>query len=101
MREPTRYVTLTVMVSFDGSGNSSTRMPLASVYSVMPSTEAVCLGAALAGRAAGGGAVTAARGAGGCFGCGAPSALRSDPPARPTKRPARIAIDAELLTCRL
>src|SRR4029079_9868306 len=99
MREPTRYVTLTVMVSFDGSGNSSTRMPLASVYSVMPSTEAVCFGAAVAGRAAGG-AVTAAFGGGGA-GVGAPAARLCDPAARPTKRPARIAIDAELLTATL
>ncbi len=33
---------LTVIVGFDGSGNSSTCRPLASRYSVMPSTEAPC-----------------------------------------------------------
>src|SRR5690606_8365298 len=37
--EPTRYVTLTVIVAFDGAGKSSTRKPLSSRYSVMPSTE--------------------------------------------------------------
>src|SRR5438552_15324510 len=100
MREPTRYVTLTVIASFDGWGNGSTRMPLPSVYSVMRSTEAVCFGAAAAGRAAGGGAVAAGRcGCGGAAGGGAPVA--NDPPARPTTRPTRTAIDAGLLTTRL
>ena len=32
------YVMLTVMVGFDGSGNSRNRRPLGRLYSVMPST---------------------------------------------------------------
>ncbi len=47
------------MVCFDWSGNSSTRRPFASRYSVMPSTEVTRSGAA--GAATGGGA-------GGAFG---------------------------------
>src|SRR5580765_847809 len=38
LRDPTRYVMLTVMVGFDGSGNSRNRRPLGRLYSVMPST---------------------------------------------------------------
>src|SRR5436309_2621505 len=40
-RDPTRYVTFTVVVCFDESGKSSSRSPLARRYSVMPSTEPV------------------------------------------------------------
>ena len=47
---------LTVMVGFDGSGNSSTRRPFASRYSVMPSTEVTRSGAGAAIGAGGGGA---------------------------------------------
>ena len=36
-------MTLTVTVGLVASGNSSTRRPLASVYSVMPSIEAPCV----------------------------------------------------------
>ncbi|CFN62825.1 Uncharacterised protein [Bordetella pertussis] len=39
MRDPTRYVMLTVVVGLDASGASSTRRPLARRYSVMPSIE--------------------------------------------------------------
>jgi hypothetical protein len=45
----------TVMVCFDGSGNSSTRRPLASRYSVMPSTEVTRSGGAGAGAVTAGG----------------------------------------------
>jgi len=34
----------TVMVDFDGSGNSNTRKPLLSLYSVIPSTEVTLTG---------------------------------------------------------
>src|SRR5687768_18548302 len=42
----------TVTVGFDASGNSRTRMPLGSEYSVIPSTDATCVafGAACAAR---------------------------------------------------
>src|SRR4051812_2826516 len=43
MRLPTRYVMLTVMVALELSGKSSTRKPLGSVYSRMPSTSATFL----------------------------------------------------------
>src|SRR4051794_17250153 len=38
MREPTWYVTLTVVVGLESSGTSSTCRPFGSRYSVMPST---------------------------------------------------------------
>src|SRR5215510_4503744 len=80
MREPTRYVRLTVTVSFDGSGNSSTRSPLPSTYSVMPSTLVVWRGAAAGGFAAGGGAVVAAGLTGGGAGGGAAPAPAPNAP---------------------
>src|SRR3954465_12034180 len=78
-----------VTVSFDASGNSRTRRPLPSVYSVMPSTAVTWRGGA--GRAAGGGASLAAGGgggaggvaAGGGEGAGAAIAEPSDP-SKPT-----------------
>src|SRR5262249_10651593 len=44
---------LTVMVAFVGSGKRRTWRPLASAYSVMPSTEVTLTGAAAAGDGAG------------------------------------------------
>ena len=38
-REPTRYVMFTVTVDCVGSANNSTRSPLSSTYSSMPSSE--------------------------------------------------------------
>src|SRR5438445_8962883 len=38
MRDPTRYVVFTVVVGLESSGANSTRSPLPSAYSVMPST---------------------------------------------------------------
>src|SRR5438045_8335318 len=65
MREPTRYVMLTVTVGFEASGKSSALRPLGSRYSVMPSTEVTRVtpagsAALLAGAAAGGGDLSCA-----------------------------------------
>ena len=50
------YVMLTVMVGFDGSGNSRNRRPLGRLYSVMPSTRRPLDGAdGRAGRLSSGG----------------------------------------------
>jgi len=77
---------LTVNVSFEASGNSSTRIPLPSAYSVMPSTLVTCRGAAgalgWAGAGAGGGGLRA--GAAGAP--GAAPAAPNDPTTRPMTR---------------
>ncbi|MFO0890523.1 MAG: hypothetical protein U0790_15445 [Isosphaeraceae bacterium] len=45
-RDPTKIVRLTVTLGLDASGKRSTRRPLGSRYSVIPSTEATLVGAA-------------------------------------------------------
>src|SRR4029079_4018882 len=52
LRDPTLYVTLTVVVGLVGSGKSRTSRPLGRRYSVIPSTEATGTRAAEAGFAA-------------------------------------------------
>src|SRR5882724_10293931 len=79
---------LTVKVSFVGSGNSSTRRPLPSTYSEIPSTLVISLGAA--GLAAGAAAGAGRAGAGGAA-CAEPS-----DPARP--RPTTRAIATGVFT---
>src|SRR5262245_59706593 len=81
----------TVTVSFDASGNSSTRSPLPRAYSVMPSTLVTWRGAGATGLAGGGGgdleAGAGAAGRAGAAGAGAASAgAASDPATRPTTR---------------
>src|SRR5437667_8531437 len=98
MREPTRYVMLTVNVSLLGSGNSSTRMPLPSAYSVMPSTLVTWRGAAAGGLAGGFAAGAGAAGRAGGAGTGAASAGAAARPAAraPTRSDASGLFTVEL-----